>query len=252
MSAPPSEFEPPRKVENSSAEPVGFSSAMIASPPPLKVVSGAPARDREVGRVRAAGEPGVAGRVEDEAAGRVEVRAADEGREDERRAGRVQLRDERVAVVVGRVVRAGGGREVRRRRAAAHVGVAGAVDGEAAAAVEVGAAEEGGVDERRAGRVQLRQGGVEGAVGGGVEGARAWSGSRWSWRSPARTRCRRRRPGPARRCRRPCRRGTSSTPSAEPVGFSLVTNTSYSPRRVRRERAGGGREVARDSVSPVT
>ena len=43
MSAPPSEFEPPRNVENRSADPVGFSSAMIASPPPLKVVSGAPA-----------------------------------------------------------------------------------------------------------------------------------------------------------------------------------------------------------------
>src|SRR3954467_10592200 len=44
MSIPPSELVPPRKVANGRAVPVEFSSAMTASePPPLNVVSGAPA-----------------------------------------------------------------------------------------------------------------------------------------------------------------------------------------------------------------
>src|SRR3954449_3295098 len=44
MSMPPSEFEPPRNVAKGRAEPVAFSSAISASePPPLNVVSGAPA-----------------------------------------------------------------------------------------------------------------------------------------------------------------------------------------------------------------
>ena len=43
MSAPPSAFEPPRNVEKSSAEPVGLSSTIVASPTPLNVGSGAPA-----------------------------------------------------------------------------------------------------------------------------------------------------------------------------------------------------------------
>ena len=43
MSRAASLFVPPRKVENSSAEPVEFSSVIVASPTPLNVESGASA-----------------------------------------------------------------------------------------------------------------------------------------------------------------------------------------------------------------
>src|SRR5262249_4097521 len=138
---------------------------------------------------RGAGDPGPAGRIDREAGGAIAVGAPDHRRVDERAARRVQLRDERVVAVGRRVEGPRRGREVRRAGAARNVGVAGGIDHETPGAVEPAAADERRVDERRAGRVQLREGDVEGAVRGRVAGAPAGAGKRlerakpstWRW-----------------------------------------------------------------------
>ena len=193
-STPPSECEPPRNVANGSAEPAAFSSAMIASTAAVERGVRCPGGHREVGRGRASGEPRVARRIEDDAADEVVRRSADERRVDQRRTGRVELRHVAVAVVERRVVRTRCDRPVGRRGAAGDVGVAGTVDGHAAAAVEVTAAEVGRVDERRTGRVELRQGRVEARRWPSCRTLPPWSGSRSSSRSRWRTHCRCRRP----------------------------------------------------------
>ena len=86
--AAPSACEPPRNVAYGRAEPVALSSAMTASPTPLKVRVGGVRRDREVRGRRACGEPGVTGRVEHDAADRVARAPSDRGRVHQRRAGR--------------------------------------------------------------------------------------------------------------------------------------------------------------------
>src|SRR5204862_145867 len=83
-----------------------------------------------------------------------------------------ELRHEGVAVaVVARVERPGRGREVRAYRLPGEVGAPGRVEGDAPADVVISPAEEGRVDGRRAGRVQLRHEGVADAAEARVEGA---------------------------------------------------------------------------------
>src|SRR5204863_190479 len=89
-------------------------------------------REAGGGRARAAGEVGVAGRIDRDPLADVQAGAAEEAGVDERVPGRVHLRDERVgaAGVVGlaertrRVREAGAGRT----RPAGDVGVAGRID----------------------------------------------------------------------------------------------------------------------------
>ena len=227
---------------NGSADRAAFSSAMKASTPAVEGRIGRVRGDREVRRGRAAGEPGVARRRRRRCRWPSRPRAADRPSSRRRGAGGVELRDEGVAAVGRRVERARCGREVCRACLARHVGVAAAVDRDAAAVVEAVAAEVGRVDERRAGRVQLRQGGVEGAVRASCRTRPAWSGSRSSWRTPARRRCRR-----VDRDARPlstaCRRGTSSRPAPSRSAFSFVTNMSICPAvvRLKRPRWSGSR-----------
>ena len=96
---------------------------------------------REVGRQGLAGDVRVAGRVDGDAAGAVDVGAPEVGRVGQCRPGRVQLEHEAVGVVddapravrrdvQAAVERAAGGREVRGLRRSRDVRVAGGVDRE--------------------------------------------------------------------------------------------------------------------------
>ena len=88
----------------------------------------------------------------------VAAAAAEVGRIDERRARRVELHDEGVAAAAGERGLDGVDRgEVRRGGAPRDVGVAGGIHRDAGGRVEGVAADVGRVDERVAGRVELRQ-----------------------------------------------------------------------------------------------
>ncbi len=105
-------------------------------------------RGRKVERRGLAGDVGVPRAVDRNAARIVEVGAAEIGRIEQRRSGRVQFEDERVVVVgeAARAVRrnrersvegAVGGRKVARLGLPDDVGVAGCIDDNAAAPIEV-------------------------------------------------------------------------------------------------------------------
>jgi hypothetical protein len=82
------------------------------------------------------GDVSIARPVDPDAPANVEVRPAEEGRVDERRADRVQLRDEGIpTAVVGGVEGPGRGGEVARGRLPGDVGVAPGIDRDAAALV---------------------------------------------------------------------------------------------------------------------
>ena len=114
---------------------------------------------REVERSGLAGDVGVAGRVDGDGQAVVDVESAEERRVDQRRASGVQLGNEGVVLIdaaaragidIERAIeRAAGRRETRGLGLAGDVDVAGGVDGDRAAPVEIAPADERRVDERR-------------------------------------------------------------------------------------------------------
>src|SRR5439155_37255 len=88
--------------------------------------------------------------------------ATEVGGVDDTRAGGIQFRDEGVLDTrESRLQGPRGYREVAGQGLARHVGVARSVHCDAKASVEAAAAEEGGVDDSRAGEMQFRDEGVE-------------------------------------------------------------------------------------------
>src|SRR5262249_52015127 len=142
--------------------------------------------DREI----AAGVPshiGIAGRVDRDAGATVEATTTQIGGVDQGRAGRIQLRHEGVreyATPESLLEGAGGGGKVGAVGWPGYVGIAGRVYRDAGGKVEAAAAQVGGVDQARAGRIQLCHEGVHEAAGkcrlggadGGGEAAGGFSG----------------------------------------------------------------------------
>ena len=150
------------------AEPAALSFMMKASLPPPANVAWMGLTVAKFVRGGAPRDVGVAGGIHRDAAGRVEGVAADEGRVDERVARRVELRQEAFKKAAAECGLQGVGcGEVGRTSLAGDVGVAGGVHCDPDAHVVTGevhgvaaAAEVGGVDERRARRVELGDEGV--------------------------------------------------------------------------------------------
>jgi hypothetical protein len=122
-------------------------------------------RDRKIGRERGAGDVGIAGRVHGEAAHVLGVillrRAAEEGRVDQRGAGRIELGDERIDVDGGARLRRLDRPRRRRiaggvRGAAGDVDVARRIEGDVGDFFLAGAAKVGRVDQRRIDHQRLR------------------------------------------------------------------------------------------------
>ena len=125
------------------------------------VVAGAEA-GREVRRASMTRDVGLAGVVHGDAPAKVLAPAAEEGGIAQPDAGRIQLDDEDIVVTVeaGVVAGAEAGREVRRSGIARDVGLAGIIYGDAPATIAFAAAEEGGIVQAGAGRVELDDKGV--------------------------------------------------------------------------------------------
>ena len=133
--------------------------------------------------VRATGEVGAAAGVHRDVVRDVVARAADVGGVDRGGAGRIELRDEsvaaefRVGAPEARLESPQGRRKVGRERRARHVGIAARVHGNCCAPVGIGAAEESGVRERRAGGIELRDERVAGSAAALIAPIRLVTGS---------------------------------------------------------------------------